>query len=56
LTKTFEAVAVKMKDGNVGVWTDGVMIQSDHLTHPLGDYCFHKFVPGNKYKITIEKI
>ena len=48
---SYTSKAVKLKDGNTAVWTDGVSIQCDHE-----HFCFYKFKPGRTYKITIEKV
>ena len=47
--KEFECEAVKIKDGNIAVWTDGFMIQSDN-ERP----CLLILEEGKRYKIKIE--
>ncbi len=51
MSRSYEAIAIKLKDGNVAVWTDGVSLQADN-EHP----CFLCLQEGKKYRVTIEEI
>lgn len=47
----FEAVAVTLENGEVGVWTDGIGIYSDQEP-----FCAYRIKSGKKYKVTIQEV
>jgi hypothetical protein len=49
--KEFEAIAIKLRSGNVAVWTDGCSLESDN-ERP----CLIILEENKKYKVTIELI
>lgn len=48
---SFEAIAIKLNDGETGAWTDGIGIFSDNA-----EYAAYKLKQGKKYRITIQKL
>jgi len=48
---SFEGKAVKLPDGDISVWTDGVALSSDNERQ-----CAYRLEAGKKYKVTIEEI
>ena len=47
----FEEKAIKMKDGDTAVWTDGLALSSDTEPH-----CAFSLINNNWYRVTVQQI